>query len=656
MNIQTQFEARQARCLRWVLVLGLLSLIGCGESEEDSSFPLHDNTAEVEAYYADNPDFFVFSSIDQLPANLNWQNGGHLPDIGSPEAVKGGTQYSRLTDFPRTFRTVGPDSNGSFRPWLLDSNTVTLAHRHPDEFEYYPGLANEWAVDRENKTIYVRLEPTATWSDGVPVTSNDFLFMFFFFRSEYIVAPWYNNWYSSQYTKITRFDDHTFAISIPEAKPDMDSRVLELRPVPQHFFKELGDDYVERYQWRFTPVTGPYVIHDDDVDKGRSVVVTRNKDWWAKDRKFFRYRYNPDRVQLTVIRENAKVFEAFKRGEIDQFGLNLAEYWYEKLPNEDPDVQNGYIHKVQFYNQRPRPTYGLWINTSKPLLKNRDIRVGVNYATNWDLVIEKYFRGDYERMETSSDGYGEFSHPTLKARSFDVEKALQAFARAGFSERGGDGILKNASGQRLAFTLSTGYESLKDVPTILKEEAQKAGLEFRIEVLDGTAGWKKVQEKKHDLHFSAFGVSLEMYPRFWETYHSVNAYDVPFLDDGSDNPDRGVKTQTNNLEALALMDMDTMIDAYRASDDKTEMIDLAHRMTALHHEHASFVPGYKQRFYRVGFWRWVRYPEFFNHKHSSSSGSYFVHWLDPALKEETMAARDSGDSWPPGIRVYDQHR
>ncbi|HAO42681.1 MAG TPA: ABC transporter substrate-binding protein, partial [Afipia sp.] len=314
------------------MAVSVVSLIGCGGSDE-ATFPEHDNTAEVQAYYANNPEFFVFSSINQLPSDLAWQNGSHLPDIGSPDAVKGGTQYSSISDFPRTFRTVGPDSNGSFRPWLLDSNTVTLAQRHPDEFDYYPGLANEWAVDRENKTIYVRLATTAKWSDGVPVTSDDFLFMFFFFQSEYIVAPWYNNWYSSQYTRITRYDDHTFAISIPEAKPDMDSRVLELRPVPQHFFSELGDDYVERYQWRFAPVTGPYVIHDDDVDKGRSVVVTRNKDWWAKDRKFFRNRYNPDRIQLTVIRESAKVFEAFKRGEIDQYGLNLAEYWYEKLPN-----------------------------------------------------------------------------------------------------------------------------------------------------------------------------------------------------------------------------------------------------------------------------------------------------------------------------------
>ncbi|NIL93588.1 MAG: hypothetical protein GTO71_03920, partial [Woeseiaceae bacterium] len=61
--------------------------------------------------------------------------------------------------------------------------------------------------------------------------------------------------------------------------------------------------------------------------------------------------------------------------------------------------------------------------------------------------------------------------------------------------------------------------NLKDVLTILKEEALKAGLEYRIEVLDMTAGFKKANEKKHDIQLSALSVG-DRYPRYWETYHS----------------------------------------------------------------------------------------------------------------------------------------
>lgn len=636
------------------LTIALL-LAGCGETKVVELETI-DNTEEVLAYYAANPEFFSFKSLADIPTELTWENGSDLPEIGSDEAVKGGTLYNTIQDFPRTLRRLGPDSNGSFRPYLLDYTTLSIAHRHPNEFDFYPGLATSWAVDKENKTVYVKLNPAATWSDGEPVTTDDFMFMFFMNQSSYIVAPWYTNWYSTQYTNITKFDDHNFSITIPDAKPDMDSRVLQLGPSPQHFYKALGDDYVERYQWKFQPTTGPYVIEEKDIKKGVSIALTRQDDWWAKDNKFWRNRYNPDRIHISVIRDTPKVFEAFKRGDLDQFGLNLAEYWYDKLPNEDEDVQAGYIHKSVFYNQIPRPTYGLWMNSHKPLLNNLDIRTGIQHATNWQLVIDKFFRGDYARMQTSSDGYGEFSHPTLKSRLYDINKAQDAFAKAGFVNRGPDGILVNEDGERLSFTLSTGYESLKDVLTIMKEEASKTGLEFRIEVLDGTAGWKKVQEKKHDISFSALSVSLEMYPRFWETYHSVNAYDNAFLEDGSVNPERTVKTQTNNLEMVAVPAMDRMIDAYRASDDKQEMIELAHKMTQLHHDNASFSPGFYQPFYRVGHWRWIRYPDDFNLKYSRSAGEYYVQWIDSKLKEETLAARKNDETFAPEINVFDQYK
>ena len=633
-----------------------LLLASCGGDTDVSEFEVVDNSAEVAAYYTAKPEFFAFKTLADVPTDLSWEDGSHLQDIGSDEAVKGGTLYNTIQDFPRTLRQVGPDSNGSFRPFILDYTTLSIAHRHPNEFDFYPGLAERWAVDKPNKTVYVKLNPEARWSDGETVTSDDFMFMFFMYQSSYIVAPWYNNWYATQYTNITKYDNQNFSITIPDAKPDMDSRVLELRPAPQHFYKALGDDYVERYQWKFQPTTGPYVIKDKDIKKGVSIALTRQQDWWATDNKFWRNRYNPDRIHISVIRDTPKVFEAFKRGDLDQFGLNLAEYWYDKLPNSDKDVRSGYIQKSVFYNQHPRPTYGLWMNSHKPLLDNLDIRSGIQHATNWQLVIDKFFRGDYVRMQTSSDGYGEFTHPTLKSREYDIERAQDYFAKAGFVNRGSDGILVNENGERLSFTLTTGYESLKDILTILKEEASKTGLEFRIEVLDSTAGWKKIQEKKHDISFSALSSSLEMYPRFWETYHSVNAYDQAFLADGSVNPDRKVQTQTNNMEMMAILEMDQMIDTYRASSDKQEMVDLAHKMTQLHHDNASFSPGFYQPFYRVGHWRWIRYPDDFNVKHSRKWDEYYVEWIDTKLKQETLAARKNDETFEPEINVFDQYK
>ncbi len=640
-------------CFAFVIFFGVT---GCSSPEdENSKIEKIDNTDEVNNYYLGKQDFFSLKTLDDLPADLEWTSGDDLSEIGSENAKKGGTEYRRLQDFPRTLRTVGPDSNGSFRPLLNDYVTIPLAGTHPNEFDFYSGLATSWAINRDTKTVFIKLDPNAYWSDGHPITTEDFFFMFFFYQSKYIVAPWYNNWYGTQYSNITRYDDHTFSVSVPTNKPDMASRVLGLGPVPRHYYFDLADNFTEQYQWKFPPTTAAYTLDTkEDLKKGRSITLRRKKDWWAKDKKHFRYRFNADTVKFNVIRDSSKYFETFRRGEIDLFDLTLSEDWYEKLPNDAPEVLSGYIQKTLFYNQHPRPTYGLWINTNQDLLKNKSVRIGIQHASNWALVIDKYFRGDYQRMQTSSDGYDEFSNKKIKAREFDLDKAQAAFSEAGFKKRASDGILINEEGKRLSFTVSTGYERFKDILTILKEEALKAGLELTIETLDGTAGFKKVQEKKHDIHFLAFAVGLEMYPRFWETYHSENAFDKAFLDNGEPNPSRKLKTQTNNLELLAIPEMDQMIDSYRKSSKKNEMIDLAHKMTQLHHDHASFVPGFIQPGYRLGHWRWLRFPDQFNYKHSRSSTQLFVHWIDEEMREETLAAKKENKSFPAQVLVFDQ--
>ena len=154
----------------------------------------------------------------------------------------------------------------------------------------------------------------------------------------------------------------------------------------------------------------------------------------------------------------------------------------------------------------------------------------------------------------------------------------------------------------------------------------------------------------------ALGVGVEMYPRFWDTMHSDNAYDDAFLDDGSINPERQLKVQTNNMESLANFELDQMIDVYTESSDAEEMLALSHQMLEFHHNYASFVPGFVQDFYRIGYWRWVKYPEFFNHRTPSLATELHVHWIDTELKEQTLAARAAGETFEPQIRVFDQYR
>jgi microcin C transport system substrate-binding protein len=646
-----------------LLLGGCLLLLGACAKTEVAQKAKRDARDEAKAYYAAHPDFFHFKTAADIPANLEWDNGSDLPEFADSAAKPGGTLNYYIPDFPRTLRTVGPDSNGSFRPWILDDNVMLYARRHPNNtsltkngFHYYPGVAEKWALDRANKTVYIKLDPAARWSDGVPITTDDAIFAIFFYRTAYIKAPWYNNYYTTKFSGITRFDDHTFALHFPELRPDIYALALENEPTPAHFYAEVGDDYPERYQWRFVPTSGPYEVRPADVDKGREVTLTHLKNWWAQDRKFWRHRFNPERIRLTVIRDNAKAFEAFRKGDIDFFNLRLAEYWYDKLPDNAPEVQAGYIQKIKFFNDIPQPTYGLWMNESRPLLDNRDIRVGIQYALDWDLVIKKFSRGDWTRMQTASDGFGEFTAPNIHPRGFSVDQALASFAKAGFTRRGADGILVNDAGTRLSVQVTTGYENLKDVLTILQEAAIKAGLELRVEVLDNTAAFKKAQEKKHDIEFSAWSISPEMFPRYWETNHSANAYDNAFRPDGSVNPDRKIKTQTNNLQEMADREVDRMIEAYDKSDNIDEMKQLAFKLEQYIYDDASFSPGFDIYYLRTGLWRWLGIPKEGNVKLATTFNEFSLYWIDEDVKKETKAAMSSGRTFPPVVRILDQYK
>ena len=99
-----------------------------------------------------------------------------------------------------------------------------------------------------------------------------------------------------------------------------------------------------------------------------------------------------------------------------------------------------------------------------------------------------------------------------------------------------------------------------------------------------------------------------------------------------------------------------MIQAYRASGDAAEMKRLAFAMEKVLYDDASFSPGFVMPFYRTGYWRWIRWPEGFNVKLSSTANEMWLAWIEPDLKKEVQEARRSGKTYPPEIGIYDQYR
>jgi microcin C transport system substrate-binding protein len=592
------------------------------------------------------PEYFTFAKPEDVPADLKWEDGMNEPEIGDPNAKKGGTLRDYILSFPPTLRVLGENSNSSFRGYQYDDVEMSLINLHPETGRVIPCVAKQWAVSPDNRTVYFRLDPDATFSDGTPVEADDFFNQFYMQLSEYPKNPFGNEWYATNYSNITRYDARTLSITLTDPKP-LAPYYVSTSPMSRHFYREFGPDFEQRYQWRCRPSAGPYVIHEEDIQFGRSVTLSRVKNWWARDKKFYRYRYNVDRIVYRVIRLQDKVLELFRQGELDveQLTMGIPEYWYEKL--EIPEVHKGYIHKAKFYNIWPGSHAGLWLNCAVPPLNNKEVRLGLSYATNYQKVIDFDLRGDFQRLNSFSEGFPLIGDPPLKARPFDVQLAREHFAKAGYTKLGNDGVLVNDKGERLSVTiLHRKTEIVQKVMQRLKEEAIKAGLEYKLEGLESTAYFQKATQKKHQAASVAFSVTPPI-PDHYQAWHSKDA----FMEDG-----KTPRPNTNNLCSFADPRMDKFCEAERGATTIEEIRNASWGADQIIHDEAAWIPGYEQNYYRVAYWRWVKWPEkTFNVAVSELPMSNHLHWIDEDVKRETEAAIRSGQTFPETDQVFDHN-
>jgi microcin C transport system substrate-binding protein len=615
--------------------------------------------ADLQRTLREEPNFYKFKTMADFAKDtqgLAWEDGNDLPEFADPKARKGGTLTEWIADFPTTFRTSGPNSNGPFREYLLDSVALSLVEPHPDlPGKFYAELATAWALDRPHKTIYFKLDPAAKWSDGVPITADDYVFEFYFGRSPVQNSPFQMDYFHKTFDRLTVYDAHTIAITLQEWRPDALSRA-SVTPAPKHFFKDLAPGWEQTFNWRIAPTTGAYTVREEDIKKQVSVTLTRIPDWWARDKRFLRGRWNPDKVRLVVIRDPDKAFEAFTRGDLDIFPLQLPNLWYDKLPDTSPAVADGYIVKAKFFNRIPCPDMGLWINESKPGLSDPNVRMGIEYATNFDLVCKQYFRGDAVRQQSHSDGYGWNVNPAVSARPFDPQKAREYFAKAGYTHQGPDGILRNDRGEKLSFTITAYIRMYADLLAILQQEAMKAGLDFKIEVLDQTTGVKKLEEKQHDIAIMGFNRFVTLFPEYWESFSSDNAYDKAFNADGSVNPDRKVKPYTNNLSEIAIYPLDQLIKEYDKAETMDEVKSLASRIEKILDDDAGWVNGWKLPFWRIGYVPWLRWPADFNPMQARDFQEFWLMWIDQDAEKADRAARSEGKPLPKQVLTFDKFK
>lgn len=594
-------------------------------------------------------EYFSFKTQSDLPEGLDWKDGMNEPIIGDPNAKKGGTFHTWILDFPTSLRPVGPNSNNSFRGYLYDGIEIGLVGIHPLTQGLIPGVAKKWAFSEDRKTCYFELDPDAAYSDGVKVKAKDFMFYAYIRLSDDISAPFQKQYFREQIANMTVYGESHLSITISDPKSELGYvMTANVAPSPPHFYDEYGPDYDVRYNWRIQPTTGAYTVHPEDIKKGRSITLSRVKDWWAKDKKYYQHAYNADKISYQVIAEQSKAFELFRLGKLDTFALGAPDYWYERM--EISEYFDGYIEKDQFYNVYPRLPRGFYLNVVKAPLNDLNVRIGLEHALNFKKVNTIIFRGDAERLKQFSEGYGEFTNPNIEPREYSVSKARDYFAKAGYTKRDREGYLKNAAGKRLQIELSWPQLPIyNQMMALLKEDAHKAGLELILDGAQQMVNYRKVMEKRHQAAFSAWQV-LPPFPSYYQFFHSDNAFD-----------DKGnLKQQTNNLNSYKDEEMDRLCEAERAATSDEVLKQASWRIQQIIHDQVLFIPALKTSYVRMAHWRWVKWPDTDQYQFSSPV-SYlpeesYLYWIDEEVQKETLEAKARGEKFPEKNNLFDMYR
>jgi microcin C transport system substrate-binding protein len=628
----------------FAVLVSVLLLAACGQSSPTSgantaeapSEPSGETVTPGDTRLVANPP--TYNSVP-LPDGLVWLTNDSDTVFASPEAKRGGTLRGYMEGFPLTLRLIGPDSNSDdfvhykragFYALRSESALVDL---HPNTLNFTPYIATHWAFGADGKTVYYKLNPRARWSDGEPVTADDFLFTRDLYTSEHTVFSYGQNYFTSIIAAVRKHDEHTISVEGFVPKPPNEMLYeLSVPPSPRHFHK-LDANWVKDYDWRIEPNIGPYQVAR--LEKGRYIELKRVENWWGDELKYNKNRFNVDTIRLDVIRDVNVAYEYFLRGELDRFlfETNPAR-WHDKARGEIFD--KGYAGRIQYYNDRPRYARGLWLNLDDPLLADKNVRYGLAHALNVDRAISTVFRGDYSRLHSAWQGsYWGYTNTDVKALPFDVGKANEYLDTAGWTQRGPDAI-RVKGGQRLAVTISYGTDEHTPWLIVVREEARKAGIELNLQLLDPATWGRQLQEKKHQIILMSLGRNLT--PSFWQSHHSDEAH----------------KPNTNNVTNTDIPELDALIEEYDQTTVLEQRVALAHRIEQIIADEQSFIPLYTPTYVRETFWRWMKLPEWHSVRMADDlSGGVFdpvdlgIFWIDEEEKAATLEARASGRAFPP---------
>jgi len=334
----------------------------------------------------------------------------------NPKAPKGGQLV--LSDFG-AFTKLNPSSlKGVLAPGVsaLVFQTPMDSSADDDEpFSQYGTLVETVDLAKDRMSMIYRIYKNAKFSDGHPVTADDFVFSF-----ELIKDPEYHPIYKEYFKDIKsvkKMDAHTVQYEFAIFNQELPLITGQMPIFPKHIYGQAGKSFGSDFD-NIAVGSGPYIV--DKYEFGKYITFKRNPGWWAKDLPKNQGRYNFDAITWKIFLDPIAIREGFKGGEFDAHLVNSSRDW--ALDYKGDFVKMGYYLREDVPHTRVAGMQGYAMNMRNEIFQSRKVRAAIAMVFDFEWSNKNLFYGQYTRSECYFD-----NNPEMKAKGLpqgDVKNLL----------------------------------------------------------------------------------------------------------------------------------------------------------------------------------------------------------------------------------------
>lgn len=375
-----------------------------------------------------------------------------------------GNQWSPNND-------LNPAKNWDYITGLVGFAYETPFRYDPLKGKFIPWLATK-GVWRNHSTYVMTVRKGVKWSDGKPLTPQDFLFTFNTLKIK--THPQHPLWADTGLKSIkVKGQTLVFKFGAHPGYQEFDFYRFNVAIVPQHLFKKYSKTDLTTGNLKLPIVgTGPYLYKSGYGATSESVVWQKNPHWWAT--KALGLKVGPTYVVDVKNGTNAAALGNFVAGNIDLFN-NFAPKSAIK-----GNVKT-YLNKAPY--ELGANTTWLFPNTTRKPLNDPAFRRALADSINIGQIISKSYQGLVAKASPTGllpiwDKWIDNAVVQKYGFSYNAAKAKNILKAAGYKDRNGDGYVENKDGSQinLSIVCPNGWSDWMTALQVIASSAKAVGI------------------------------------------------------------------------------------------------------------------------------------------------------------------------------------